>query len=81
MMLRTLSYGFKKTTSRCLPMASFTDIREKGIADEKVYFNRQEADLMKSLLAKMHKQADTMKPSDAKTKEFCDDLRHILKIH
>ena len=81
-MLRSFQFGAKKMTARSLPAMQFSDAwKKKEVADEQVYFNKQEAKLMKDLLEKMTIQSEVQEPTKEKTKEFCDELRKVLSKH
>ena len=64
------------------PRVQFSDkLKEKEIGEEKVYFSKQDANLLKNLMSKLEAREKLQTPKHKEHDAACDDLDAIFKSH
>jgi hypothetical protein len=61
---------------RCL--GDVNKLADKGMAEEKLFFTKNDEKLLKDLIKKLHKQTDIVTPSETQTQLYKEQLRDIL---
>jgi len=80
---RAIAVSTRALTMRQAPIAarSFTTIAEKERAEEKAYFSKQDAKLLKKLVEKMEKREELNNETKEKHDAICDDLNSLFENH
>lgn len=80
--LRRITLAARPSPLLCRPAAPFSDmLKDKERGEEKAYFSKKDAKLLKALVEKMEKR-DALKQEKAQQHSaVCDDLDHIFENH